>query len=155
MKTLIITILFLLSTLNCDELKWVDEQIEAIKPAREGIDDNIISQLKDPFIFLDIKKEKESTKQNNKKRKVTKKSNITRKKYRRTKIYKSTDLKFNLEAIINKTALINDKWYKIDQKIGTYILKEINKNHVVLIKGVKTIILSTDTQNKTLKFKNN
>ena len=57
MKKLTILLLLVLSTtLFSDELSWVDEQVEAIKPPRHGILRRDISKLRDPFIFLSAKK---------------------------------------------------------------------------------------------------
>jgi len=156
MKTLNITLLLsslIVATITANELKWVDKQIEAIKPAREGISNKRISSLKDPFIFLidnEIKK-KDNSKIIIKRKKYTK--NNTKPKYYKAKAVQ-TNIKFKLEAVINKTALINTKWYKIGEKIKTYTLKEVNLHQVVLTKGSSIIVLSTNTQNRTLKFKN-
>jgi len=145
---------FILFQSQANELKWVDEQIEAIKPNRKGINKNEIDSLKSPFIFL-IDKNLEISKKHTKQIYLPKKTNHTYKK----KIYKpikkaKTHQLFILEAIINKTAFINGKWYKLGDNINKYILKEISPNRIVLIKGTNHIILSTDTKNSTLKFKN-
>ncbi|MDY0117227.1 MAG: hypothetical protein RBR59_06610 [Sulfurimonadaceae bacterium] len=47
-----------------NELSWVDEQVNAIKPARNGLKESAINVVKNPFIHLDknkIKKEGEKT----------------------------------------------------------------------------------------------
>jgi len=143
---------FLLLSVNANELNWVNEQIEAIKPHKQGITNKIITNLENPFIFLKKKRIKTKTKntKNSTTTKITK--TYTKKLYTKIKIKKNT-LKFVLEAIINNTALINKKWYKIGQKIDNYTIKEVNPNQVILLKGSKYITLSTNTQNTTLKFK--
>ena len=50
MKTIIITLSILLSTsLLSDELSWVDEQVQAIKPSRTGMK-NKSEQRKQDFV---------------------------------------------------------------------------------------------------------
>ena len=154
MKTIIfifLYLIFLLSDASSNELKWVDEQIQSIKPNRQGISNKDIDKLKNPFILLkkqDIKITNKTTKRITRTKKV--KYIYKQKTYKKTK----KDTSFILEAIMNKTALINKKWYKVGDKINNYIIKEIAPTQVVLIKGSKHIILSTNTQNLTLKFKN-
>jgi len=43
-------ILLIAAQLFSNELTWVDEQVEAIKPARIGVSQKEISKIKDPFI---------------------------------------------------------------------------------------------------------
>ncbi len=53
MKNLYSLLILLIATqLFSNELTWVDEQVEAIKPARIGVSQKEISKIKDPFIFL-------------------------------------------------------------------------------------------------------
>lgn len=139
----IMPILFLLFTLNLhsDELQWVDKQIEAIKPPREGVSDANISLLKDPFGF-------ENPESSNKPKSATKGSKSS--KYKSSNRYR----KYILKTIINKSAMINGKWYKIGDKIGLYTLSEVNRTSVTLTYKNKKLILSTVSKNKNLKFKN-
>jgi len=51
-KLYILIFLFLSSTLFSNELAWVNEQVEAIKPARKGIINSSTALLKDLFIFV-------------------------------------------------------------------------------------------------------
>ena len=140
----LLPIVFLLFTLNLqsDELQWVDKQIEAIKPPREGVSDSNISLLKDPFIFANGSFAEAPAKKVAKRSKSSKyKSSMKR--YRR----------FVLKTIINKSAMINGKWYKIGDKIGIYTLSEVKRNTVVLSYKSKKLVLSTVSKNKNLKFK--
>ena len=153
LNIIILIFIFLVNSILANELKWVDEQIAAIKPPRKGISNKIINNLEDPFLFL-IKNRKT----------ISKKRNIRYNKYGTKQIYikpsyntkqKVNNPKFKLEAIINKTALINNRWYKIGEKIDRYTLKEMTKTKVVLLKGLRVIILTTNSENRTLKFINN
>jgi len=151
MKIFISTLLFMtLSTqvLLSNELAWVDEQIEAIKPPRKGISKNTIDILDNPFIFLEVKKKQKKAKISTSKKYVKKTSS-------KKKIRKHYSHKLTLEAIINSSALINGKWYKKGEKVYGYVLKEVNIKSVLLTKGKKRVILSTLSKNKNLKFKNN
>lgn len=136
-------IIFLLFTINiyADELQWVDKQIEAIKPPRKGVSDANISLLKDPFVFKKGSSSKDGVKA------VTKASKIS--KYRQSKRYK----KYVLNTIINKSAMINGKWYNINDKVGLYTLSEVKRTSVTLSYKSKKIVLSTASKNKNLKFK--
>ena len=148
MKTLFIPLILSLS-LFANELQWVDKQIQAIKPPREGISKTKINATKSPFIVLKkIPKEKLSSTQNSSKTsKLTKniKASKTRKK---SKI-------LLLDTIINKSARINGKWYKSNEKIGKYTITNIESRTVTLSYKKKILILSTMSKNKNLNFKSN
>lgn len=137
----ILSLLFTIS-LCSDELQWVDKQIEAIKPPREGVSDANISLLKDPFLFANGSFSDSSAKPALKSSK-TSKHKSSRIKYRR----------YVLKTIINKSAMINGKWYKINDKVGIYTLSEVNRNSVTLSYKNRKLVLSTVSKNKNLKFK--
>jgi hypothetical protein len=124
-----------------NELSWVNEQIEAIKPSRQGISNQSISMLKDPFIFLHSKKKIHTS--------YKKHSNKTSPK----KIHKHSS-KIFLEAILNKNALINGKWYKEGEKVYGYTIKKVNLKSVLLTRGKKQLLLSTMSKSNNLKFNN-
>jgi len=150
MKTLLfITFLFLTQSLSSNELAWVDEQVNAIKPPRTGIKNSAISRLKDPFIFFKKKKSKKSSK--SKKRVSNKKvASATNTRTLRKKVKKT----LTLDAIMNHSALISGKWYKIDDKVGRYTLTNVDETSVVLSNKGKRLVLSTNSRNLNLKFKN-
>ena len=52
-KVFVQLLLSILSSAVASQLEWVDEQIEAIKPSRNGIE---ILKIEDPFLFLQKKK---------------------------------------------------------------------------------------------------
>jgi len=140
--TLLLTSTYLFS--NANELAWVDEQIEAIKPPRVGLSPKEIGKLKDPFILLVEKKEDKKTKSATKTKKHSKynyKKKIHRRSYR-----------FTLEAIMNKSALINGKWYKEGSSIHGYKITNVDRKTVTLVKGSRKITLSTISKKQNLKF---
>ena len=147
---IIVTMLFFTINLSSNELSWVDEQIEAIKPERSGLKSSSISSMKDPFIFL--KKYKKSLK-------ITKKSvptSLNKISATSTESVKVIQKKKNLSlsAVINKSALINSQWYKKGDTVNGYKLSEVNKKSIVLTKKSKKLVLSTQSINKNLNFKN-
>jgi len=144
MKTLYIGLVILLvSQLNANELAWVNEQVEAIKPPRIGISNKEISRIKDPFIFLVKKEESVDGKK------------VSKKKVHHTRyVKKSHSKKLFLNAILNKSAMINSKWYKEGDKVYAYKLAKVNLTSVVLKKNNKKIFLTTTSKNKNLKFNN-
>ncbi len=135
--------------LSSNELEWVDEQIEAIKPPREGISESEIASLKDPFIFLK-KTDTKSTAVD-----ATTPTVFTAEATDSPKIkVLPQKKKFILDAIINKSALINGKWYRISDKIDDYTVSRIDTTSITLSKKGKEEILSTSSKNLNLKFKN-
>jgi len=145
-KNIIIILLITILNLNANELAWVNKQIDAIKPPRKGLDIKVLSTLKDPFIFLHITKKKA--------RVFTKKIfiNKTISRHRHNKsLYKRTY--FSLEAIMNQSALINNRWYKLGDKISGYTLSKINLKNIILSKHHKNLLLSIQSRNKNLEFK--
>lgn len=136
--------------MSANELKWVDEQIEAIKPSRDGVSKSSINNLKDPFIFLKV--EKKELVAGAKTSRTPRSNNGTSSNI--TTVSKKTTY-FNLSAIINKSALINGKWYKEMDKVGKYTLSEVNRSTITLKSKGKKLHLSTATKNRTLKYKNN
>jgi len=145
MKKLLL-LLAIFSTLNllADELSWVDEQVEAIKPPREGISPQEVSKLKDPFIYYAVDKKKKHVKHifhtHHKKGK------------KKVVVYNA---KLSLAVIMNKSAFINGKWYKEGEKISGYTITHVNPGakSVLLTKGKKQKILTTMSKNRNLKFK--
>ena len=157
MKFLIIlSFLFIKINLFSDELLWVNEQIEAIKPAREGLKDTEISLLNDPIIFLNNKATVKTKSQKIVKsiNKITLKKSKKLNKVVKTILINKVKYQFVLEMIINNSALINGKWYALYDKIEGYKIIEMDRTSVILVKNKKKIILSTSTKNRTIKFKN-
>lgn len=143
MKTVIFFLLtlFIGSSTSANELAWVDEQVEAIKPPRKAPK---IYSISNPFIFLEKNGYVKTVK--------VKSSSIARAKTG-TSIDSSVG-RLYLDAIINSSALINGKWYKKSDKIGSYTIASIDKTSITLQKGGKKMTLSTDSKKQNLKFKN-
>lgn len=147
MKTKFITMVILSNILFANsELSWVDEQIDSIKPPRKS---PVIASISDPFIFLDSNK---SIKKDTLHTTDTSGLKTTKPKDENATVPEV----YNLSAIINKKAMINDNWYKKDDKINKYIVLDITKTSVTLQDTKdkkKELVLHTTTQN-SIKFKN-
>lgn len=140
-----LTILLLLSlNSNSDELKWIDEQIEAIKPPREGIAESKIASLLDPFIFLKEKKYETNSSIGVASEVTTPSKNVML----------PSEKKYILDAIINISALIDGKWYKTNDKIDDFVISKIDTKSVTLSKKGKQIVLATSSKTLNLQIKN-
>ncbi len=136
---------------NDKELQWVDEQIKAILPSRVGIADGFINSLVDPI-------------------KYTAPIRIPRNNNGATllapprlgsislapAIPKVIEEPLRLQALMNKSALINGKWYKLNDTVRNYNLAEI-KQSSVLLSGNKSqpliLFLSKSNHNITINTK--
>jgi hypothetical protein len=138
MKNYLILSFILFFTLNASELSWVDTQIDAIKPPRKGMSSSEITGINSSFIYLKKEKEKKRSSyrgsRNGIKAKVAPKRLI-------------------LSAIINNSALINGKWYRLNDKVRNYRLSNINRASIVLTNGKKKLVLTTNDISKNIKFK--
>jgi len=152
----IATLLFSYTTLHANEVSWVDEQVDAIKPPRIGLKSGAASLVKDPFIFL------------NKSQKTTASSKsastptmadsiiplgIVNSQTDTSLTQQETYKKLSVDAILNKSALIQGQWYKQDDTVQGYTIKSVHKTTIVLSKNNKDLILSTNSKNLNLKFK--
>lgn len=151
MKKLLFILSSLLSTLLLgDELAWVNEQIEAIKPPRLGVTQNRLDSIETPFIFTQVKKDTKNSVV--KKQSVVKLESVSHTKFT-THYSKQTYQKlFLLGAIINKFAMINGKWYKVGSTIKGYKIRKISYNSVLLVRDRKRLLLSTKSRGKTIRF---
>lgn len=130
-----------MTSLNANELQWVDEQIEAIKPPRVGLKSGSLAKIKDPFIFT---KSPISMKKNSSSHKVYHASSH-RKRYALKRLH--------LTMTFNKSAKINRKWYKIGDKIHGYTIVDVHLSDVTLKYYKKNYLLSTFSK-KIVNFKN-
>jgi len=158
MRTSIIVLtLFFSNLLASNELSWVDEQVQAIKPARHGINRHELSKITDPFIFL---KKNRGEDDEEKKTEPTQKqiSNIVNPQAMVTHTVASFHTKpiqkrgLTLEAILNKSVMINGRWYKLHENVRGYIISDISTNSVLLTKNKKSLLLTTKTRNTKIKF---
>ena len=155
MKKLSLSLILLASLLTANELAWVDEQVNAIKPARVGENNSNISRIKNPFIFL--KKngyniDKINTTNSSLTKKITSSTNSTKNSLQATKQYYSSS-SFTLGMVINNSAYINGKWFKIGDKINNYKITKIAKSSVTLKQNSIIKVISIATKNNNLKFK--
>jgi hypothetical protein len=159
MKTILTILLAVLlsNSLYANELEWVDEQIEAIKPPRKGVN---ISALGSPFVFLEKNKpEAEGVKKGSRTAATPTRRASSTKSTASTQASATADTTpkksgFVLSAIINSSAMIDGNWYKVSDKIGSYTVADITKTSVTLKQGGKELLLSTVITNPNLKFKN-
>lgn len=148
-KYIIISFLFLFSVvLSSNELAWVDEQIDAIKPPRKGLSNSAVSNLKSPFIFLN--KQSAKTVSNKPASSNLSVASSTAK----TSEPAASNKGLYLDAIMNKSALISGIWYKTNDNVQGYTILDITRTSVVLTKNSKRLVLSTNSTNRNLKFKN-
>ncbi|EQB40648.1 hypothetical protein M947_02235 [Sulfurimonas hongkongensis] len=143
-KIITASLLLFQVTLSANELSWVDTQVDAIKPARVGMNNSETLKLQDPFIFYKKGSAKNKKATNVAKSSIRKSSDATIKKGPKP---------MKLTAIINNSALINGEWYRVDQNIAGFMVSSITRTNVVLTKGKKKLVLTTNDQNKNLKFK--
>ncbi|DAB28150.1 MAG: hypothetical protein A2513_08430 [Sulfurimonas sp. RIFOXYD12_FULL_33_39] len=157
MKAALIVLLaaILSNTILCaTQLQWVDEQVEAIKPPRKGID---ILTIESPFVFLE--KNKSEIKNETSSSLITHVESSAKSSQTQEQLSEKDDNTaqiddFNLNVIINSSAMINGNWYRKDDIINNYTIANIDKNSVTLKKENKKLVLSTYVKNSSLKFKN-
>jgi hypothetical protein len=151
MKNFILLPLILtsLAAITNEDLSWVDKQVQAIKPPRDGESLSSISRIKDPFIFL----KKDSSKSSKKSPASTSKSMTNSGALTSKAPVVFTKNSLVLGAIINKVALINGNWYKVGERVNGYKVHSISRKSVTLKNGSKTKLLTTASKNKKLKFK--
>jgi hypothetical protein len=122
--------------LHNEELSWVDQQVEAILPDREGVQESAINTIKRTFIFQEIKKDKDGK--------------IIAKKVLRSQ--KRHYVSLRLKLIINSRALIGTRWYRLNDKIAGYRVAAIDKESVKLVKNGRVKILSIKTNKHRIKI---
>lgn len=128
------------------ELAWVDEQIQAILPARVGIPDTLINSLSDP-----MKLKKPAPKEG-------KTGSLLLPPPRLGGIVCPTPPKIieeplRLKAVMNQSALINGKWYKLNDSVRGQTLSEIKINSVVLTNNKnQKMVLFLLKDNKNVKI---
>ena len=144
-------------TICANELAWVDQQVEAIKPARAGISSSRFSTLKNPFIFLEKNKSKKKEKAPlAMKSSITSSSSSSGKTIttKTDKIVKKVKKALTLDAVINKSALISGTWYNKNDEVRSYTLSEIGRTSVTLTKAGDILVLSTKSKNPNFTLRN-
>jgi hypothetical protein len=121
------------------DLKWVNEQVDAIKPSRTGISASFISELKDPIKPEEVKK----VKKKNSPTIITSTTKSTRELHLKP---------LTLESIINKSAYINGKWYRENDQVRGKKITLISKNYVILQYKKKQTRLFINKKNDKIKI---
>jgi len=146
MKTMLLLLLTLpliaLAESTQPDMKWVDDEIAAIKPPRKGVPASELAGLKDPFltqIRLNQPKGKGSG-------------------VKSVAIVKPKPRPLTLEVVLNsRSAMIDGKWYKVDDTLYGYTIREIGSDSVLLEKKMKKqkkkqITLTLSKKNKNIKL---
>jgi len=129
------------------ELAWVDEQIRAILPARIGVADGFINSLNDPIKYISPAP----------KARVFSGNLLAPPRLGSMPLLpaipKVVIEPLRLEGLMNKSALINGKWYHINDTVRGYTLAEI-KPSSILLSGAKgqNLILFISKQNNNIKI---
>ena len=138
MKTLLL-LTFILLVPNClfaedasESHKLINQQIEEIKPSRQGVRSIDVQRTKSPFLMF----------------KVTKKGKKVV--YTAKKRVKLAPLK--LESVINKNVKINAKWYKEGDRVRQYTIIKVTSTYALLKSKKKEIKLFQNTQNEKIQF---
>ncbi|MCL4431535.1 MAG: hypothetical protein M1300_04350 [Epsilonproteobacteria bacterium] len=132
------------------ELAWVDEQIQAILPARIGVADGYINSLNDPIRYVSSKP-------------ISNSSGIKLLPPPRLGsmpmlpgmpiIVKTVEEPLRLQGLMNKSALINGKWYRINDTVRSYTLTEIKPSSILLSAPKdQKLILFISKQNTNIKI---
>lgn len=148
-------LLFFSCSIYASQLNWVDEQIEAIKPPRKGVE---LIKKEDPFIFLEKNKSEIKKEQNTSSIQTVPSSKISASVD--NNISDEKERVFALSVIINGSALIDGVWYRQNDTIENYVVVDITKTTAILKKSdrikkiEKIVVLSTSTNTPNIKFKN-
>jgi len=155
MKTflILVTVLFTVD-LVANELSWVDEQVEAIKPPRTGMKSRELSTTKDPFIFLSKNRIKHTENKDGTVRRQTTSTSSKTTTVSALKKPKKKQGPLSVAMVMNSSAMINGHWYKVGDKIKGYRVSNIDSTSVLLTKNEKKLLLSTKSKSKNLNFRN-
>jgi len=119
--------------------EWVDAQIAAIKPPREGVSHTTIDSINNPFLYAATK--------------PVKATRVAVKKPGKPKTAAPVaDTKMKLLAVMNNSALINGKWYKPNDSVHGFTLTKVNVDSVMLTRQNMKKMLFVSTENKNIKI---
>ncbi len=134
------TPLLIIQLYGASDLKWVDEQVNAIKPARSGISNTYIDQLKNPVKLIEPKEI------------VNKDGTISLSNGMPKAVHKIRLKPLTLETIINDNAYINGKWYTLNDKIRGKKITSIDKHYIILKDKKREIRLFVNSKNDKIKI---
>ncbi len=132
------------------ELAWVDEQIQAILPARVGVSDGFINSLIDPIKYTHPVRLPSTLG-------APAMQLLAPPKLRSlpamASIPKIVEEPLHLQALMNKSALVNGKWYKLNDSIRNYTVAEIKPSSILLTgKKGQPLILFLNKTNTNIKI---
>ncbi len=133
---------------NDKQVLWVDEQIDAIIPPRSGVPEGFVNALSDPVKYkVPPKPVKSVLDVVLPKIKTSKETNATL-----PALPKIIEEPLRLQALMNTSALINGKWYRINDTVRTYTLAEVRQNSVLLTskKGQPLILFFVKSVNSNI-----
>jgi hypothetical protein len=139
-----------IETKSDKELAWVDEQIKAILPARIGVADGYINSLNDPIKYA---VQTPTTGINGIKLLAPPKLGGMPMLPGTPIVDKVVEEPLRLQGLMNKSALLNGKWYHLNDAVRSYTLAEIKPNSI-LLSGAKgqQLILFISKQNSDIKI---
>ena len=117
------------------DLQRFDSIFDEIGKKREGIKDFLIDQIQDPFVY---------------ERKIKKIAKNAKASKNGSKKEAKKELK--LLAIFDNKVKINDKWYRLHQKIGEYRISKIANGYVILANRYKKIKLALRKRDEKIKI---
>jgi len=115
-------------------LSWVDAQVQAIQVPRIGVSEASIDSLNNPFMFT------YTVKKNHKLIHVAYKH-----RYHRIR-------PLRLMLIINNKAMINNRWYNLNEKLRGYKITSITPDEVTLKNRYRVKILSLRKNRNNVKI---
>jgi len=138
MKRLLAALICLTGIVLADtNTEWIDAQIEAIKPPRQGVSHSAIEQVNNPFVFVGVKRAP---------KKVAAKPKAPR------TAGPVSEVGLRLLAVMNNSALINGRWYKLNDNVHGYTLAKVNPDSVMLTKYQTKRMLFVTRENKNIKI---
>ncbi|WP_345989559.1 hypothetical protein WCX18_03360 [Sulfurimonas sp. HSL1-2] len=119
------------------DMQWVDQEIAAIKPPRQGVSSAALFGLQDPFRAQLILNQPPQAKKG---------TTAYVQRY-------APKPPLTLESVINShTALIDGKWYKQNDTIYGYAIVKIERDSVLLQKKKKQITLTLKKKNPKIQI---
>ncbi|MGD9969286.1 MAG: hypothetical protein AB7S65_02415 [Sulfuricurvum sp.] len=128
------------------ELAWVDEQIAAILPSRIGVNENYVNGLKDPMKY---KKHTVASFNGLFSSRLLPPPQLGSSNAVSLQPPKIVEEPLRLQAVMNQSAMINKKWYHVNEAVRSYSLAEIRGNSVLLkdIKGQPMVLFLSKPSN--------
>jgi hypothetical protein len=132
------------------ELAWVDEQIQAILPSRIGVADGFVNSLNDPVKYLASAPKAGDTSM---KLLAPPRLGAMPMLPNLLLVPQIVEEPLRLQGLMNKSALINGKWYHLNDTVRGFTLAQIKPGSILLssTKG-RELILFISKQNNNIKI---